>query len=365
MQSRGQGNKRVLIMAGGTGGHIFPGLAVAYAMRADQWQISWLGANNGLESQLVPAQDITLHTLPVAGLRGKGWFGLLAAPYRLVTSMYQAYQLLTKIKPDVVIGFGGYASGPGGIAAKLLRIPLIIHEQNAIAGLTNRILAKFAKVVLQAFPNSFADKVKAITVGNPIRQELLQLPEPSTRVAERNPPLRILIMGGSRGAIALNNTVVEGLARISEMQRPEIWHQTGEKHFADTLKQYQDNAIVARVEPFIDHIAEAYAWADLVICRAGALTVSELAAVGIGSILVPYPHAVDDHQTANAKFLEKNKAAILIPQSDFIPEQFVKLYQKLLTEPETVKNLALAAYSLRQVNAVEIIKQYCENCIKT
>ena len=353
-------NKRVLIMAGGTGGHIFPGLATAKAMQQEGWQVTWLGAINGLESKLVPAGGITLHTLSVQGLRGKGGLGLLAAPWRLGKAVYQAWRLIKQLNPKVVVGFGGYASGPGAVAAWLLRIPLIIHEQNAIAGMTNRILAKVAQVVLQAFPNTFTESVQAVTVGNPIRKELLLLPPPAVRMLNRSRPWRILVMGGSRGAMALNKAVVEGMALLAPELRPEVWHQTGEAHFLTTQAYYQSRSVVARIEPFIDNMAEAYAWADLVICRAGALTVSELAAVGVGSMLVPYPYAVDDHQTANAKFLVQRKAAIIVPQTEFSPEQFVNLYQALVADPNALLNLAQAAYEQRQIDAVQLIKNYCE-----
>lgn len=360
MLPQGTKNKRVLIMAGGTGGHIFPGLATAKAMQQEGWQITWLGASNGLEAKLVPACGITLHTLSVQGLRGKGKLNLLVTPWRLVRSVYQAWRLVKQLNPNVVVGFGGYASGPGAVAAWLLRIPLIIHEQNAIAGMTNRILAKVAKVVLQAFPNTFSKSVQAITVGNPIRKELLQLPPPTVRMLNRGKPWRLLVMGGSRGAAALNKTVAQGMALIPPESRPEIWHQTGEAHFLTTQAYYQTQTVVARIEPFIDNMAEAYAWADFVICRAGALTVSELAAVGLGSILVPYPHAVDDHQMANAKFLEQQTAAVIVPQIAFSPEQFVNLYQALIAKPNALLDLARAAYEQRQINAVPIIKSYCE-----
>ncbi|MDF2867411.1 MAG: murG [Gammaproteobacteria bacterium] len=356
-------SKQVLIMAGGTGGHIFPGLATAEAMLQEGWQITWLGALNGLETKLVPARGIVLYTLPIRGLRGKGWSGLLTAPWRLGRAVYKAWRLLKRLSPDVVVGFGGYASGPGAVAAWLLRIPLIIHEQNAIAGMTNRILAKFANLVLQAFPNTFRESVRAITVGNPIRKELLMLPAPAQRMINRSKPGRLLVMGGSRGAMALNKAIAEGLALIPPELRPEIWHQTGEAHFLTTQTYYQANAVVARIEPFIDNMAEAYAWADFIICRAGALTVSELAAVGIGSILVPYPYAVDDHQMANARFLEQRKAAVIVPQTEFSPERFVNLYQTLIAEPNALLNLAQAAYEQRQIDAVQIIKNYCEKNI--
>lgn len=356
--------KHLLIMAGGTGGHIFPGLAVAKAMQQADWQISWLGALNGLEAKLVPAANLALYTLPVTGLRGKGWAGLVAAPYRVIVAVYKAWRLLRKLQPDLVIGFGGYASGPGGIAAWLLGIPLMVHEQNAVAGMTNRLLARFAKIILQAFPNTFPAQLRAKTIGNPIRQELITLPAPQQRMAKRNGPIRILIIGGSRGALALNKTIVEGLARLPTEQRPEIWHQTGEQHLAVTQQWYAEKAVVARTEAFIDNMALAYTWADLVICRAGALTVSELAAVGLGSILVPFPQAVDDHQTANAKFLEQAGAAILITQHDFTPERFIDLCQSFMIQPQRCLDLAQAAYQQRQIEAVEIIKQLCEDTIK-
>jgi UDP-N-acetylglucosamine--N-acetylmuramyl-(pentapeptide) pyrophosphoryl-undecaprenol N-acetylglucosamine transferase len=352
--------KHILIMAGGTGGHIFPGLATAEAMRSQGWQITWLGAINGLEAKLVPAQNIELHTLPIQGLRGKGAWGLLLAPWRLIVAVYLAWRLLKQLRPNIIVGFGGYASGPGGIAAWLLGIPLIVHEQNAIAGMTNRILAKVAQVVLQAFPNTFGKQVAAHTIGNPIRKALCTLSDPEERMQNRHKPWRLLVMGGSRGATALNKAVAEGLALIPEESRPEVWHQTGDAHYIMTQSYYQANGVVAKISPFIEDMAEAYTWADLVVCRAGALTISELAVVGIGSILVPYPYAVDDHQLINAKFLAQAKAAIVVAQAEFSAERFVAIYQTLIDKPGALLKLAQAAYQVRQLNAVQEIINYCE-----
>lgn len=354
--------RHLLIMAGGTGGHIFPGLAVAQTMQQAGWRVSWLGANNGLEVKLLTDKNIELHTLPIQGLRGKGSLGLLTAPFRLAFALYRAWCLIRQLRPDVVIGFGGYASGPGGIAAWLLRIPLIIHEQNAIAGMTNRILAKLATTVLQAFPHSFVGLKQVLTVGNPIRQELTCLPVPQQRLATRSAPWKLLVLGGSRGALAINQTVVEGVSLLPADQRPEIWHQAGANHVAITKQNYVARKVMARVEPFIDNMAEAYAWADIVICRAGALTISELAAVGVGSILVPYPYAVDDHQAANAKFLEAVKAAVVMTQNEFTPTQFVKVYSAI--HKSQLLSMAGAAYNKRETQAVALIKQICEKIAK-
>jgi UDP-N-acetylglucosamine--N-acetylmuramyl-(pentapeptide) pyrophosphoryl-undecaprenol N-acetylglucosamine transferase len=355
--------KHLLVMAGGTGGHIFPGLAIAHAMQQDGWQISWLGAKAGLEDQLVPAAGFKLYNLAIQGLRGKTRLSMLTAPWRLSCAVFKAWRLLHHLQPSVVIGFGGYASGPGGVAAWLLRIPLIIHEQNAIAGLTNRLLAKLAWRVLQAFPSAFVGQ-QALTVGNPIREELIRLPSPALRFANRSGAKRLLVLGGSRGALALNQTIAAGLAKLPAELRPEVWHQTGAQHLNLTQQQYAQYGVMAKIEPFIQDIGQALAWADLVICRAGALTISELAMVGVASILVPYPHAADDHQTANAKFLVDAKAAIVVAQADFTPQRLAKLAATLLVDRLLLTRMAKAAYSLRLDNATECIKQQCENLLE-
>ena len=287
----------ILIMAGGTGGHVFPALAVARALRRRNQNIVWLGSRRGIENELVPGNGFLLEATRVTGLRGKGLLSWLIAPVKLVIAIFDALRVVMRHRPQLVIGMGGFASGPGGLAAWILRRPLIIHEQNSVAGLTNRLLAGFAREVLEAFPGSFSADRHARHVGNPVRPEIANLPDPARRLESRKGPVRLLILGGSQGARVLNQTVPAAIARLSDGPSFEIWHQTGNSDAEATRTAYAECAQPARVDAFIDDVAECYAWADLVICRAGALTISELAAAGLGAILVPYPSAVDDHQT--------------------------------------------------------------------
>jgi len=306
----------IMIMAGGTGGHVFPGLAVAERLRELGEDVIWLGTARGLEARVVPEADIEFHTLPVAGLRGKGLVNWLFAPLRLGVALWAALALLMRLKPRTVLGLGGFASGPGGLMAAALGIPLVIHEQNAVAGMTNRWLAKVADRVLEAFPGTFPDKLKAEHTGNPVRAKIAGLIEPELRFLGREGPLRLLVLGGSLGALALNKSVPDALARLPEQTRPLVRHQAGERTLEEAKAAYAAAGVKAEVTPFIKDMAEAYGWADLVVCRAGALTIAELAAAGVGSILVPYPHAVDDHQTGNARYLTEAGAAVLIPQPE-------------------------------------------------
>jgi UDP-N-acetylglucosamine--N-acetylmuramyl-(pentapeptide) pyrophosphoryl-undecaprenol N-acetylglucosamine transferase len=293
----------VLIMAGGTGGHVFPALAVARLLRERQCEVTWVGTQRGIEARVVPANGFTIEWLSVAGLRGKGILTLLLAPLRLGIALAQALAILRRRRPAVVLGVGGFVTGPGGVAAWLLHRPLVIHEQNAIAGLTNRLLSRLARVVLEGFPNSFPPRARPQCVGNPVRREITALAPPEERLARRGDAVRLLIFGGSLGAARLNDSVPRALAAFAPVARPQVWHQAGERGHAQALETYTRAGVTARVDAFIDDMAAAYAWADLVICRAGALTVSELAAVGLGAILVPFPAAVDDHQTHNARYL--------------------------------------------------------------
>lgn len=292
---------RIMIMAGGTGGHLFPALAVADYLRERGVEVRWLGARGGMESRLVPKHDFAIDYISISGLRGKGLLGWLLAPYKINLAIMQALRLMLKFKPDAVLGMGGFVTGPGGVAAFLMGKPLIIHEQNAIAGLTNRLLSKLADHVLQAFP--YALKMKNVkTVGNPIRESICNV-KSTIDMQNFEQPMRLLVVGGSLGAQALNETIPQALAQMDAANRPEVRHQCGERHLDDAKTAYKEVAVEANVVPFIDDMADAYRWADLVICRAGALTVSELAAAGVPSILVPFPYAVDDHQTANGQFL--------------------------------------------------------------
>ena len=299
----------VVIMAGGTGGHIFPGLAVARALGERGANVSWLGADGAMETRLVPQQGIAIDTIAVRGLRGKGIATLLAAPLRVLRAVRAAARVLRARRPDAVLSFGGYAAGPGGIAARLAGIPLLVHEQNRAAGMTNKVLAKVAARVLTGFPETFAREEH---VGNPVREEIAALPAPTTRLAGHAPPVRLLVLGGSQGARALNQALPQALASLD--LKPQVRHQCGESQLDDARNAYAQAGVQATIEPFIADMREAYGWADLVVCRAGALTLAELCAAGVGSVLVPFPQAVDDHQTRNAEYLVERGAAMLLPQ---------------------------------------------------
>ena len=296
------GPNPVVILAGGTGGHIFPGLAVARALRTRQVPVLWLGSAGGMETRLVPADRFPIETIAVRGLRGKGVGSLLAAPFTLLRAVWQALRVLRARKPRAVLSFGGFAAGPGGIAAWLLRRPLLVHEQNRAPGLTNRVLSRFSRRVLTGFPGSFAGR-KEEAVGNPVRAEIAALPPPAERFADRDGALRLLVLGGSQGARAINETVPRVVAALRDEHAFEIRHQCGEKLLDDARAAYARAGVEAQVEPFIRDMAAAYGWADIVIGRAGALTIAELCAAGVGSLLVPFPGAVDDHQARNAEYL--------------------------------------------------------------
>ncbi|MFZ5757822.1 MAG: undecaprenyldiphospho-muramoylpentapeptide beta-N-acetylglucosaminyltransferase [Pseudomonadota bacterium] len=306
---------RALIMAGGTGGHVFPAIAVAEQLVQDGGRVHWLGSQGGMEVELVGKHGYAISTLPVSGLRGGGIARLLSAPFKLARSLLGALAVIRREKPQVVIGFGGFASGPGGVAARLAGVPLVVHEQNAIAGLTNRLLARIATRVLVAFPEAVQQLPGATVLGNPVRAAIRAIPEPAVRYAGRSGELRVLVIGGSLGAQALNTHVPDALAEIARDMPVAVRHQTGRKDVDSTRANYARSGLDADVLAFIDDMAAAYAWADLVVCRAGALTVSELAAAGVPAIFVPFPHAVDDHQTKNAGYLVQAGAARLLPQT--------------------------------------------------
>ncbi len=347
--------KRVLIMAGGTGGHVFPGLALARYLREKGIEVHWLGTQQGLEARLVPAAEIPLHLVSISGVRGKSLKTLLLAPFRVLQALLQSLGILFRLKPNVVIGMGGFVSGPGGIASWLLRCPLVIHEQNAKAGLTNQWLKHFSRKVLTGFPGVFPLGVRAAAVGNPVRDEIANLPTPAQRFQGRGEKLRLLVFGGSLGAKAINQIMPRMLAQFPETERPEVYHQTGAKLYDETVAAYEAARVQAKIVPFITDMHEAYAWADVVLCRAGALTVAELCAAGLGSILIPYPYAVDDHQTANANYLVQQGAAILMQQRDLSVEGLLKTIQDLRTAPEKRLAMAEAAYALRKINVPEMI----------
>ncbi|MGE5385925.1 MAG: undecaprenyldiphospho-muramoylpentapeptide beta-N-acetylglucosaminyltransferase [Betaproteobacteria bacterium] len=333
--------RTLLVMAGGTGGHIFPALAVAETMRERGWRVIWLGNPDGMEAKLVPQRRFEMRFIRFGGLRGKGVVRMLTLPYNLLCAFWQARKIIAEVRPQAALGMGGYITFPGGMMATLQGLPLIIHEQNSIAGLANRVLAKLADRVLTGFPDVFK---RGAWVGNPVRPEIAALPEPAERFADRDGPLRLLVIGGSLGAKALNDIVPKGLALLPEAERPMVVHQAGEKHIEALKANYAEAGVHAHIVPFIEDMAGAYGWADLVICRAGALTVAELAAAGIASILVPFPYAVDDHQTSNAKFLVNVGGAFLLPQKDLTPESvaLVRNYTRgqLLQMAETARTVA-------------------------
>ena len=339
--------KLILLMAGGTGGHVFPALAIAEALQKQGFAVSWLGTRRGLEARVVPAQQIDLHYISITGLRGKGILSLLMAPFKIVVAIWQSIRILHRLQPAAVVGMGGFVTGPGGVAAWLLRIPLLIHEQNAIAGLTNRWLARLASVVMEAFPQTFPKKVKAIHTGNPLRAPIMALAIPKTL----HDPVHILVIGGSLGAKILNETVP--LALQQSRGNFEVWHQTGQIHIETMQQAYEGVSFQTQVMAFIEDMATAYAWADLVICRAGAITVSELAQAGVASILVPYPYAVDDHQTQNAQFLAQQGAAILLPQPALTVAKLSTLINDFLQNPTRLQTMATAARNCVTTDAAQ------------
>jgi UDP-N-acetylglucosamine--N-acetylmuramyl-(pentapeptide) pyrophosphoryl-undecaprenol N-acetylglucosamine transferase len=351
----------IVMMAGGTGGHVFPALAAAKELMCRGHTVSWLGSPDSFETRHVPQHEIEIDTVNIKGLRGNGIRRLLGAPLLLTQSTLQALSVLRKRKPALVVGMGGFASGPGGVAAKLLGIPLVIHEQNAIAGMTNRLLSRIAKAVCEAFPDTFPKSTKRHTVGNPVRADILSLGEPLERYSERTGPLQMLVVGGSLGAQALNEMVPLALAKLPGEQRPKVGHQAGRGKDAATREHYASAGVEAWVVEFIDDMAEAYAWADLVVCRSGALTVSELAAAGVAALLVPYPYAVDDHQSANGNYLAKGGAAIMIQQRDLDPERLASELKAL--DRETVTRMAVTARSLAKPDATGRFADICEEVL--
>ncbi|MCG8277744.1 undecaprenyldiphospho-muramoylpentapeptide beta-N-acetylglucosaminyltransferase [Stenotrophomonas sp. NLF4-10] len=343
----------VLIMAGGTGGHIFPGLAVAKVLRARGIPVTWLGADGAMETRLVPQHDIALDTLAISGLRGKGKLALLGAPLRVMRAIRAAGFILRERNPRAVVAFGGFASGPGGIAARLHGLPLLVHEQNRAPGLTNRILSRVARRVLTGFPGSFAAREEV--VGNPVRAEIAALPAPEQRLAGRGGPMRVLVLGGSQGARALNNAMPQALAGLGNSVAIEVWHQCGDKLHGEAQQAYRDAGVEGRVDAFITDMAAAYEWADLVVCRSGASTLAELCAVGIGSVLVPFAAAVDDHQTRNADYLVERGAAELLKQDDALAANLEGVLRALAGTAERRLRMAQAARALAMPDAAERI----------
>jgi UDP-N-acetylglucosamine--N-acetylmuramyl-(pentapeptide) pyrophosphoryl-undecaprenol N-acetylglucosamine transferase len=346
----------VLIMAGGTGGHIFPGLAVAETLRAQGVPVVWLGAQGGMETKVVPAHDIELHTIAVGGLRGKGMKTRLLAPWMLLRALLSSLAVLHRLKPRSVLSMGGYVAGPGGVAARLLRRPLLVHEQNRVAGFTNRKLAQHARRVMAGFADALPN---AQWVGNPVRAAIASLPSPAQRMAERSGKPRLLVLGGSLGARALNTSVPQALAHMPVEQRPDVLHQCGNRGIDEARKAYADAGVEARIVPFIEDMAGTYAWADLAVCRAGALTLAELTACGLGAVLVPFPHAVDDHQTRNAEALVAAGAAELIQERDLKTNDLAQRLTALLGDRTKLIAMAEAARTLAKPDAAADIARAC------
>lgn len=347
--------KVALVMAGGTGGHIFPGLAVAHALREQGWRVHWLGAPGSMEERLVPPQGFLLETIDFAGVRGKGLLTLALLPLRLLKAFAQALSVVRRVKPDVVIGLGGYISFPGGMMAVLAGKPLILHEQNSVAGMANKVLTSVADKVFAAFPNALP---KAQWVGNPLRQAFLQQPEPAERFAGRSGPLKVLVVGGSLGAKALNDIVPQAVALLPVEARPQVVHQSGAKQIDALRANYAAAGVQAELTPFIEDTAQAFADADLVICRAGASTVTELAAVGVAAIYVPFPHAVDDHQTTNAHFMVDAGGGWLMPQPALNAQKLAEMLQNM--QRSTLLNVALKAKTMQKIHATREVVAACE-----
>jgi UDP-N-acetylglucosamine--N-acetylmuramyl-(pentapeptide) pyrophosphoryl-undecaprenol N-acetylglucosamine transferase len=351
--------KCALVMAGGTGGHIFPGLAVAQALRERGWRVHWLGAPDSMESRIVPPHGFALELIDFSGVRGKGFVTLALLPLRLLKAFWQSIQVLRRVKPNVVVGLGGYITFPAGMMSVLLGKPLVLHEQNSVAGMANKVLAGVADRVFSAFPNVMK---KAQWIGNPLREGFLRQPDPMQRFEGRAPPLKLLVVGGSLGAKALNEIVPQALALIPRERRPQITHQSGVKQIDELRANYAAAGVQAALTPFIEDTAQAFADADVIICRAGASTVCEIAAVGAAAIFVPFPSAVDDHQTTNAKFLVDQGGGWLQPQRDLTADSLAKMLQKL--ELPALKERALAAKTLEKTGATQAVVQACEDLAK-
>ncbi len=349
----------ILVMAGGTGGHVYPALAVARALQSQSRKVVWLGTQAGLEARVVPSAGIDIEWISIRGLRRKGVLALLLAPFRIGWALLQSLGVILRRRPAAVLGMGGFVSGPGGVAAWLTRRPLVIHEQNAAAGMTNRLLARLARVVLQAFPGSFNSSVDVETVGNPVREDIAAVAPPHERYADRHGRLRVLVLGGSQGALALNRAVPSALNLLDRDVRPVVRHQCGERTLDIAQQAYADHDIDVELVPFIENMADAYAWADLVICRSGALTVAELCAVGVPALFVPYPAAVDDHQTANARPMADAGAATIIPESELTPEHLAGLLREWLQSRAELQKRAAQARALASPESLGRITEIC------
>ena len=347
----------ILVMAGGTGGHIFPGLAVAEYLRICGWKVSWLGNKNGMEYRLVKACDFPFEAVEFSGLRGKGIKAKVMLPFNLLRAGIQSWQIMRRIKPSVVLGMGGYITFPGGLVTKILKRPLVLHESNSVAGSANRALTRIAMRTLTGFPNTMAH---AEWVGNPIREEFDHMNPPAQRYEQRQGNLSILVVGGSLGAAALNENIPAALALIPKESRPKVIHQAGDKHLADLQQRYTELGVEADIRAFIDDMPSAYAQAELVICRSGAMTVSELAACGVASCLIPFPYAIDDHQTANAKFLSEANAAVLLLQKNLNAQDLALMIQNF--SREDLKVMAVRAHELAKPQATQRVAEVCADC---
>ncbi|HLT26321.1 MAG TPA: undecaprenyldiphospho-muramoylpentapeptide beta-N-acetylglucosaminyltransferase [Zeimonas sp.] len=351
--------RTILIMAGGTGGHVMPGLAVAAEMRARNWSVVWLGTPDGMEATLVPRHGIPMQWVRVGGVRGKGFVRRLLLPWTLLRAFAQSIRALRTTRPAVVLGMGGYVAFPGGMMASLLNRPLVVHEQNSVAGLTNRLLARIADRVLEGFPGTLPG---ARFCGNPLRADLVRSDDPRERYAARSGPLRLLVVGGSLGAQALNEIVPQAIARMPAAQRPQVVHQSGRGRRDALAAKYEELGVAAHVVEFIDDMAGAYEWADLLICRSGAMTVAEIAAAGVASLLVPFPYAVDDHQTGNARFLSENGAALLVPQDEL---DAASLAQRLTAlDRVALAEMAVRARALARPDATREVADVCEEAAR-
>jgi UDP-N-acetylglucosamine--N-acetylmuramyl-(pentapeptide) pyrophosphoryl-undecaprenol N-acetylglucosamine transferase len=348
--------RHILIMAGGTGGHVFPGLACAREFQRRGMTVSWLGTSAGIEAKLVPQAGIELFCIDIKGVRGKGVARLLFAPLMLMQAVWQAIAVVRKVKPDCVLGMGGFAAAPGGFAARILCKPLVIHEQNSVAGTTNRLLAPIAKRVMEAFPDTFARTPKVRWAGNPVREEITAV----AAVAAEHKPLHLLVLGGSLGAQVLNETVPAALAIIASGERPLVRHQCGVQHAEKTMTAYRQHNVDAEVQPFIADMAAAYQWADVVVCRAGALTIAELTCAGRASILVPLPHAIDDHQTKNAQWLAQTGGAQILLQKQLTAESLAQHLLQFIRSPQQIITMANAARAQSKPDATSIVADACQ-----
>jgi len=345
----------LMVMAGGTGGHVYPAMAVADYLQQSGWRIVWLATEGGMENRLIEGKDYSKAMIRMRGVRGNGLLGWVVLPFKLLMAFMQSFRAIKNHSPSVVLGMGGFAAFPGGVMAKVMRKPLVIHEQNSVAGLTNKALSVVANKVLTAFPSTLAGK--ANMVGNPVRKAITTLPLPEQRFEGKKGNLKVLVVGGSLGAVALNETLPKALAAITQEQRPEVVHQAGVKHIDALQANYKASGVRAETKAYIEDMAEMYAWADLVVCRAGALTVAELACVGVASVLVPFPHAVDDHQTTNAAYLSDNGAAVLIQQAAFNVEKVTQLLKSMTRK--TCLDMAIKARALAKPEATETVANTC------